>query len=225
MGCILKGGGGLYPRMRIGAVLLAAGEGARLGGVVKPAIAIQGVPLVSRALIALSGAGVDEVVVVTGHGAERVAPLVEAFPVTVVHNADYRAGQMGSVHAGLAALRGPFDAVLICLADMPLVNAQDLTALIGAFKKRSGGSVVVPYFQERRGNPVIFDGQAMEAILAAGANFGCRRWIDSHPELVVRFAAPNDHYTTDLDTAEDLAALERRRGLKLALPTPVAEPA
>ena len=32
MGCILKGGGGLYPRLVVGAVLLAAGEAKRMGG-------------------------------------------------------------------------------------------------------------------------------------------------------------------------------------------------
>ena len=61
MGCLLKGGGGLYPRLRIGAVLLAAGEGRRMGGVAKPLIRLQGVPLISRQLVALSGAGVDAV--------------------------------------------------------------------------------------------------------------------------------------------------------------------
>ena len=67
MGCILKQGGGLYSRVRVGAVLLAAGEGKRMGGVPKALIELGGVPLINRQLIALSGAGVDEVVVVTGH--------------------------------------------------------------------------------------------------------------------------------------------------------------
>ena len=60
MSCMLKRGGGLYPRLHIGAVLLAAGEGRRMGGVAKPLIRLQGVPLISRKLVALSGAGVDE---------------------------------------------------------------------------------------------------------------------------------------------------------------------
>ena len=72
MGCLLKQGGGLYPRLRIGAVLLAAGEGRRMGGVAKPLIRLRGVPLISRQLVALSGAGVDEVVVVTGHARKAV---------------------------------------------------------------------------------------------------------------------------------------------------------
>jgi len=58
MGCLLKQGG-LHTRVRIGAVLLAAGEGRRMGGVPKALIRLQGVPLINRHLVALSGAGVD----------------------------------------------------------------------------------------------------------------------------------------------------------------------
>ena len=53
MGCPLKGGGGLYSRMIVAAVLLAAGEGRRMGGVAKPAIALNGVPLSIVILLAV----------------------------------------------------------------------------------------------------------------------------------------------------------------------------
>ncbi len=221
MGCILKGGGGLYPRMRLGAVLLAAGAAKRMNGINKLAVEMQGVPLLRRALIALSGAGVDEVAVVLGHRAESLAPMVRDFPVTVVHNDRYDNGQMSSVHAGLAALpAGPFDAVLICLADQPLLNAQDIQALIGAFKKRERGCAVVPQVKGECGNPVILDWNVRDQILAGGMNVGCRQFIDAHPDSVVTFDTENDHYVVDLDTPEDLRALEARLGLKFKVPEP-----
>lgn len=218
MGCILKGGGGLYPRMRLASVLLAAGEAKRMGGINKLAVQMQGVPLLNRALIALSGAGVDEVVVVLGHDAETLEPLVRDFPVTIVRNERYRDGQMTSVRAGLAALAGPFDAVLVCLADQPLLNAQDIQALIGAFKKREHGFATVPRVKGRRGNPVILDWNSRDGILAEGADLGCRQLIDRHPELVTTFDTENDHYVVDIDTPEDIRALEARLGLKFKLP-------
>src|SRR5512132_2131099 len=107
MGCLLKQGGGLYPRLRIGAVLLAAGEGRRMGGVAKSLIRLQGVPLICRQLVALSGAGVDEVVVVTGHAQSAVEEQMRSFMVTLAHNAAHADGQEGSVRTGLAALSGP----------------------------------------------------------------------------------------------------------------------
>ncbi|HUW36299.1 MAG TPA: nucleotidyltransferase family protein [Rhodocyclaceae bacterium] len=204
--------------MSIAAVLLAAGEGKRMGGIAKPAIELQGVPLIKRALFALSGAGVDEVAVVLGHQAELVGQLVQDFPVTIVRNENYRAGRMSSVHAGLAQLSGKFDAVLVCPADQPLINSQDLISLIAAYKKRDGGSVVVPRVRGRRGNPIIFDWAAREHILAGERDFGCRQFIAGKPELVRVFETDNDHFAVDLDTENDLLSLERRLGMRLRLP-------
>jgi molybdenum cofactor cytidylyltransferase len=223
MGCILKRGGGLYPRMRLGAVLLAAGEGRRMGGMNKLALQMQGVPLLKRALFALSGAGVDEVAVVLGHHADALEPMVREFPVTVVHNARASDGLMSSVHAGLAGLPGSYDAVLVCLADQPLLNTQDIEALIGAFKKRETGMAVVPRVKGRRGNPIILDWNARDEILAGEADLGCRQLLERHPEQVSSFDTDNDHYIVDLDTPEDILALESRLGLKLKRPHP--EPA
>ena len=73
MGCILKGNSGLWSRMTVGAVLLAAGAGSRLGHRPKSLLELGGVPLIVRQLVALSGAGVDELVVVLGHHAEAIS--------------------------------------------------------------------------------------------------------------------------------------------------------
>jgi CTP:molybdopterin cytidylyltransferase MocA len=218
MGCLLKQGGGLYPRLRIGAVLLAAGEGRRMGGVAKPLIRLQGVPLISRHLVALSGAGVDEVVVVTGHAREAVEAQVRPFPVTVVHNEAHAQGQDGSVRMGLAALNGPFDAVFVMPSDQPLIGAGDLTELIGAFKKRPSGHVVVPMVEGRRGNPILLDAEAQARILASGTNLACRHLIERNPELVHGFETANTRFIIDLDTVDDVRELEQRTGWRLELP-------
>jgi CTP:molybdopterin cytidylyltransferase MocA len=236
--------------LRIGAVLLAAGEGRRMGGVAKSLIRLQGVPLISRQLVALSGAGVDEVVVVTGYARRAVEDEVRSFFVTLAHNAAHADGQQGSVRVGLDALMGPhphirslppegeqglpwggpaggpsgaFDAVIIVLADQPLIGASDLTELIGAFKKRPAGHVVVPMVNGQRGNPVILDEHALAQILASDTNLGCRHLIDRQPELVHVHVTANTRFITDLDTVEDVQNLAQRTGWRLELPAP--EPA
>ena len=218
MGCLLKQGGGLYPRLRIGAVLLAAGAGRRMGRVVKPLIRLQGVPLITRHLVALSGAGVDEVVVVTGYARDAVEQEVRSFSVTLAHNEAHAEGQQGSVRVGLAALSGEFDAVIVVLADQPLIGASDLTELIGAFKKRTGGHVVVPVVQGQRGNPIVLDRVAHAQILDSGTNLGCRHLIERQPELVYVHETANTRFVTDLDTVEDVRHLAERTGWRLELP-------
>ncbi len=219
MGGLLEQGGGLHPRLRIGAVLLAAGEGRRMGGVAKPLIRLQGVPLISRHLIALSGAGVDEVVVVTGYARDAVEEQVRSFAVTLAHNEAHADGQQGSVRVGLTALAGGFDAIFIVLADQPLIGVGDLTELIGAFKKRPAGHVVVPMVRGQRGNPIVIDGVVHAQVLASDANLGCRDLLDRHPELVHVHETTNTRFITDLDTLEDVQQLAQRTGWQLELPT------
>ena len=218
MGCLLKQGGGLHPRLRIGAVLLAAGEGLRLGGAVKSLIRLQGVPLINRLLIALSGAGIDEVVVVTGHAREAIEQQVRSFVVTLAHNDAHATGQHSSVRVGLKALSGPFDAVFVMLADQPLIGAGDLVELIGAFKKRGGGHIVVPMVEGRRGNPIVLDEVAIAKILASEMKIGCRHLIEQEPELVSAHRTHNHRFTTDLDTLDDVQQLAESTGWRFELP-------
>ena len=218
MGCRFKQGGGLYPRLRIGAVLLAAGEGRRMGGVAKPLIRLQGVPLITRQLVALSGAGVDEVVVVTGYARRDIEAEVRRFTVVLVHNEAYADGQQRSVRLGLDALAGEFDAVFVAPSDLPLIAADDLIELIGAFKKRVGGHIVVPLVDGRRGNPILLDKDAHARIVASETNLGCRHLIERHPELVHAHVTANPRFVTDLDTFDDVHALAHRTGWRLELP-------
>lgn len=223
MGCILKGGGGLYSRLVVGAVLLAAGEGRRLGRRPKALLQLGGVPLVTRQLVALSGAGIDELVVVLGHHADAVEPAVQAFPVTLVHNPRPEDGQVSSLRAGLAALTGKLDVVLVALADQPLINAQDISALIGAWKKRPAGTeVLVPRVGGEPGNPVLFSAEVRAQILAGAADVGCRQWRTAHPEAVAWFDTDNRRYKVDVDTPEDLERFERETGHALRWPAALA---
>jgi molybdenum cofactor cytidylyltransferase len=218
MGCILKSGGGLYSRLAVGAVLLAAGEAKRMGGRPKPLLELAGVPLIRRNLVALSGAGVDEVVVVLGHRADQIEPAVRDFPITLVRNPDHAQGQASSVRAGLAALSPRLDAIVVALADMPLISADDVTALLGAYKRRAHGSVLVPFVDGERANPVVLDAALRDDVLAGGVNFGCRQWIARNPDRVARFDVDNRHYRVDLDTPEDLCWFARTYGHALRWP-------
>jgi CTP:molybdopterin cytidylyltransferase MocA len=204
--------------MHIGAVLLAAGEGRRMGGVAKPLIRLQGVPLISRHLVALSGAGVDEVIVVTGYAGREVEQQIQSFPVTVVHNPLHAQGQQGSVRSGLEALSGPFDAVIVMPSDQPLIGTDDLVELISAFKKRPAGHVLVPVVNGQRGNPIVLDEVALAEILASDTNLACRHLTDSNPEFVHAYETDNTRFTIDLDTPGDLQVFAERTGWRLEMP-------
>ena len=140
------------------------------------------------------------------------------FPVTVVHNPSHAEGQQGSVRLGLAALSGPFDAVFVMPSDQPLIAADDLIELIGAFKKRAAGHVVIPFVNGQRGNPILLDELALAEILTSDTNLACRHLIDTNPELVHVHETGNTHFITDLDTPGDLQVLAERTGWRLEMP-------
>ena len=226
MGCLLKANG-LYSRTTIGAVLLAAGAGARLGGRPKALLELGGVPLVLRQLIALSGAGVDEVAVVLGHHADAVEAAVSAFPITLVRNPSPDDGQVSSVRLGLRALSPNLDAIIVAPADMPLIDTQDIVALIGAFKKRGDAAMVAPRVrgedgEAEPGNPVIFDAALRASWLAGDADLACRKWRTAHPEQVRWFDTDNRRYRIDIDTPDDLQRFAAETGHALRWPASIA---
>lgn len=198
------------------AILLAAGEARRMGGIDKRRLEIDGEPLVARWISRFRRAGIVDVVVVLGFDAERIAALIPESQARLVRNELWAEGQQGSVLAGLRALLPEASAAMIVLCDLPLVDEPDLIWLLGCFAVRPPETeVVVPIHEGQRGNPVIVSRTVIDAVLADASGRGLRAWIDANPQRVSRVRAPNDHFTFDLDTPADIARLEERLGRSL----------
>jgi molybdenum cofactor cytidylyltransferase len=197
------------PKIKAAAVLLAAGLSRRMGERNKLLIEIECEPLVRRTAKAYLAAGV-EVHAVLGHEAEQVGAVLRDLAIVFVHNPDYAKGQPTSVRAGIDSLAGGYAAILVALADQAALTAEDIRGLVQAFAADGGNRILVPYHQGRRGNPVIFPGCLIEEMRRQGRNAASRSFIDSNPELVYRYEAPNDHTVIDIDTPEDVIAFERR---------------
>jgi CTP:molybdopterin cytidylyltransferase MocA len=226
MGCILKGGGGLYSRLVVGAVVLASGNGEKVGGRPTCLLELGGVALIRRLLIALSGAGVDEVVVVLGLHAEAIEPALQDFPITVVRNNDRAGSRASSLRVGLAALAGKLDAVLLTNADQPMINAQDLTQLIGAYKKRpEGKAMVMPQVDGVVGKPVILSADVREQMLAGPTPVDVDEWRAVHGDLVSDFVSPNKRYRVDIAGPDDIARFEASTGHRLLWPATLIQTA
>lgn len=140
-----------------------------------------------------------------------------------MHNPAPDEGQASSVRIGLQALSPRIDAVMVALADQPLITAQDITALISAYRKRGDKSMVVPRVSAADGstapgNPVMFDAALREQWLAGSANLTCRNWREQHPESVQWFETDNRHYRVDIDTPEDLLQFAASTGHTLLWP-------
>lgn len=196
---------------KVSAVLLAAGESRRMGEVNKLGLKVKGTPLLRRTAETLLASKLQEIVVVLGHEAEKANAILEGLPLKFFYNKDYRDGQMTSVYQGLSSLSKICDGVMICLSDQPLLQTDDVNVLIDAFGQLdhgcSHGSVLVPTYEGKRGNPIILDYQHRQQILNGERNLGCKKLIEKNPELVSSFEMSNNHVVVDLDTPEEYAAL------------------
>ncbi len=191
----------------VSAVLLAAGESRRMGEINKLELLVDGIPLLRRTAEVLLASDLQEIVVVLGHQADTAGAILEGLPLNFVYNENYLDGQMTSVYQGLLSLSQPCDGVMICLSDQPLLQKDDVNALIDAFGKRSHGSVLVPTYQGKRGNPVVIDYQQRQEVLNGECNLACKKLIEDNPELVSGFEMSNNHVVVDLDTPEEYVAL------------------
>ena len=210
--------------MKVGAVLLAAGAASRMGGRPKCLLELGGVPLVVRQCLALSGAGVDEVTVVSGHYAAQVEAALASSSIPLVRNPSPDDGQASSVRLGLQALSPNLDAVIVALADQPMIEASDIAELISAYRLRGDRAMVVPRVQSGDGkwvpgNPVILSAELREQWQAAEDDGMCRSWRQQHPEKIEWFDTNNRHYATDIDTPEDLQRFEAETGHALVWPS------
>jgi len=210
--------------MKVGAVLLAAGAASRMGGRPKCLLELDGVPLVKRQLLALSGAGVDEVVVVLGHFGDQVAATLASSAINLVRNSSPDDGQASSVRLGLQALSSGLDAVIVALADQPLIDASDVSELISAYRDRGDKAMVVPRVKTVEGksvpgNPVILSADLRRQWQAAEDDGMCRSWRQQHPEQIKWLETDNRHYAMDLDTPADLQRFEAETGHALMWPS------
>ena len=204
--------------MRCAAVLLAAGSASRMGHRPKCLLERNGQALIRRTALALLDAGIQEVVVVLGHYAHAVAPAVAGLPVTVVINPHPEQGIISSQRLGLQSVSASCDAVMMCLADQPLIETQDITDLLQAFADRpSNTDLVFPQVQGQPGNPVALSAQVREAVLQANDDFGCQTWRQHNRALVHPWVSDNLHYITDLDSQADIADLQQI-GIQLRWP-------
>jgi len=188
---------------KVSAVVLAAGLSSRMGEKNKLHLPINGEALVRHSIQQFRGAGIKDVVVVLGHEHEKTAELIKDLDVTLVINTDYASGQMTSVHRGLGAAKEETLGCFIALGDQPAVTQDSLTRLVNGLESRGKKEVIVPYFEGKRGNPILLSAKARTDILDGKKNFGCRKFIENNPDLVQRVEVTDAGVITDLDTPQD----------------------
>ena len=192
----------------IAALVLAAGRSSRMGGPNKLLAEIGGRPLVRIAVEEALASRARPVIVVTGHQRERVEAALAGLPVKLVHNPAFADGLGTSLKTGIAALPAETDGVIICLGDMPQVDAALIDRLIGALDPEKGALIAVPTIDGQRGNPVVWTRRFFPELMAVEGDIGARHLIGLYSEAVAEVPLTGTAALTDVDTPEALAAVK-----------------
>jgi CTP:molybdopterin cytidylyltransferase MocA len=107
-----------------------------------------------------------------------------------------------------------------------MINAQDLTQLIGAYKKRpEGKAMVMPQVDGVAGKPVILSADLREQMLASTAQVDVDGWRTVHSDLVSDFVSPNKRYRIDIGSPDEIARFEASTGHRLSWPASLMQTA
>lgn len=186
----------------IEAIVLAAGEGKRLGAV-KPLVSVGGKPALTRVLETLRDAGIDQVLVVLGHAREEIEAHVDLSSCRAVVNPDFETGMGGSLALGIRSLLAESEGFLVLHADMPYVTARTVRAVAAA--GRRGARIAAPIHAGTRGFPVYFRRSCASSLLPTlSGDAGARWYVAEHEDELELIPVDDPGSVRDLDRPEDL---------------------
>ena len=187
-------------------ILLAAGVASRFG---RPKLLEQwqGETLLRRAAGTLREAGACPLIAVVPSDAQFRDQLVGLAGRLLVNPAPER-GIGSSIVLGMGALPDDARAVLIAVADQPLLSVDAVRSLLAAFRP---GAIVAPRYGDHPGNPRIFDRRFFPELASLPGDRGGQVVADAHPEAVVEIELP-EALGLDIDLPSDWARLTGASG-------------
>jgi molybdenum cofactor cytidylyltransferase len=185
----------------ISAIVLAAGESARMG-TPKALLPLGRGTFLSIICGRLAAAGADDVVVVLGAHAEAVRDAGVIPSVRIVVNEAYRDGQLSSLQCGVRAVPAAALGALVTLVDHPLIEVSTYRGLRDAGGK-APDLIFVAEYRGRGGHPVVFPRAVFDELLSAPRCGGARAVVRKDPSRVRRVTFDDPGIVADIDTPEE----------------------
>jgi CTP:molybdopterin cytidylyltransferase MocA len=169
----------------------------------KPIMEFGGMPVLARVVRTLRLGGCAEVIVVLGHRAQEVEPLVRELKCEPVFNARYDDGMFSSVQAGLEKVED--EAVFVLPVDIPLVSPSTLSAMSKFLADGGRQNVIIPRYGGKNGHPPLIPARLIPSLLAWEGENGLRGALCTLPKTYLETA--DEAVLWDMDTPADYARL------------------
>jgi len=156
-------------------------------------------PVIAHAAEAIAGSGIRNIVVVTGRDHKLVREALSHLPVKFAYNSDPDSDMTASIIIGMKEVAPEASAVLIALADHPLVSAKTIAHLLQMYEQ-DPDRIIIPVYKGRRGHPSLFP---MDMLQGLGAGGSLRDIIAGNRPKTILAEVTDEGVVLDMDTEED----------------------
>lgn len=185
---------------RLSAIVLAAGLSQRMGGANKLFLPLGDKPMIGWVIKKLEESIVDDIILVGSKASLERLQTLQSDKTRLVENASHTAGMTSSIQTGVAATVS--DGYMICLGDQPHIKSTTYDQLARCFCSNST-SIVLPFWNNKKGNPVIFPKCMQAQILAHQEPEGCKELVRDNWARVIKQPVQDSGILKDIDTKAD----------------------
>ena len=183
-------------------IILAAGESKRMGKV-KLTLPLGNKKLIEWVLRAVKLTPLDKYFLVVRPEDKEIIKTGEKWGAEIVFNPECKSGMSSSIQKALSLIPSEgVEGFFLILGDQPLITSRIMNKLTKSFSPGKG-EIVVPYFKNKRGNPVLFDICWKDELMAVTGDVGGRVLIKAHPEKIKRVNISDETILFDIDREED----------------------
>ncbi len=194
---------GYKSKIKIAAIILAAGSSSRLGQS-KQLLKIGKESLLRKVVLTTSAAGIDKIVVVLGAGHEKHQQEIADLPALIAFNPNWEKGIGSSLKCGIRFVMETFpdiDLAVLLVCDQPMLTSEHIKKLISTYHSKES-AIVSSYYSGSPGVPVLLQRSMFAKLLDVGDGQGAKGIVKDHPASVSFVEFPEGE--VDLDTPEDL---------------------
>ena len=183
---------------KFGTVILAAGFSSRMG-TFKPLMKLEDETIVERLIRISENAGLQDIVVVTGHNHQQMVRVLNKTSAVEVFNGRFEEGMFTSMQAGIAALPEDLDGFFIMPVDCPLVTEDILKQLMESFEPEMFS---VPVYRGKKGHPLLIPDRFRQEIINHDGDNGLKSITDKDFSMMQRIETGFEGIVMDMDTPE-----------------------
>ena len=194
----------------ISAIILAAGEGKRIGST-KALLNWGNVNLINYQINSLSHESITEKIVVVGSESEKVKKSISKNEIKIAENNDYLSGKTSSIKKGISYIGNDQNDILLMAVDQP--RTEDLINKVVDFHITNplDKKISMPYKEGHGGHPIIFSNLFLDDLSKIKEeSFGIREIIKNNSESIIRFKTTDFSSNIDINTSEDYELFHNR---------------